>query len=98
MTISKAIGEALYGKGIIGHVTVDLLAFPFPQNPGSHPLFWGIDLNCNLSDYASITYFFNFLMEGRLDMATGQYSIDNPAIKGGSTRAQSASRIYIVYI
>ena len=83
LTISKAIGEALYQKGIIGHITLDLLAFPFPQNPNSHPLFWGIDLNCSLTDYAAVTYFFDFLMEGRLDMATGGYYIQQYPDEGG---------------
>lgn len=30
MTISRSIGEVLYEKGIIGHVTVDLISFPDP--------------------------------------------------------------------
>jgi hypothetical protein len=33
MTISKSIGEVLYEKGIIGHVTVDLVSFPDPTTP-----------------------------------------------------------------
>ncbi len=64
MTISKSIGEILYEKGIIGHVTVDLVAFPDPTSPGSHPLFWAVDLNCCLTDYAGASFFFDFLMEG----------------------------------
>lgn len=62
MTISKSIGDVLYEKGIIGHITVDLVAFPDPTSPTSHPLFWAIDLNCGMSDYASACYFFDFLM------------------------------------
>ena len=30
MTISKAIGSVLYEKGVIGHVTIDLVSFPDP--------------------------------------------------------------------
>ena len=62
-TISSSIGEVLYEKGIIGHVTVDLISFPDPTGPkNSHPLFWAIDLNCGMTDYAASCYFFDFLM------------------------------------
>lgn len=62
MTICKSIGEILYEKGIIGHITVDLVAFPDPTSPNSHPLFWAIDLNCHLTDYSTACIFFDFLM------------------------------------
>ena len=62
MTICKSIGDILYEKGVIGHVTVDLVAFPDPTNQNAHPLFWAVDLNCNLTDYASASMFFDFLM------------------------------------
>ena len=76
MTICKSIGDVLYDKGVIGHVTLDLVAFPDPTSPNSHPLFWAIDLNCNLTDYASACFFFDFLMEGKLDQITGKYEIN----------------------
>ncbi len=84
MTISKAIGGALYGKGVIGHVTIDLVSFPDPaalqQTQDSkvqpHPLFWATDINLGLSDYATVCLFFDILMEGRLDPQTGDYSIE----------------------
>jgi len=76
MTISKSIGEVLYSKGIFGHVTVDLVSFPDPTSPQSHPLFWAVDLNCGMTDYASACYFFDFLMEGKLDQFTGKYTIN----------------------
>ena len=62
MTISKSIGDILYEKGIIGHITVDLVSFPDPTSPTSHPLFWAVDLNCGMTDYASACFFFDFLM------------------------------------
>ena len=69
MTICKSIGDVLYEKGVIGHCTVDLLAFPDPTSTGpggtireAHPLFWAVDLNCLMTDYASACYFFDFLM------------------------------------
>lgn len=62
MTISKSIGDVLYEKGIIGHVTVDLVSFPDPTAPNSHPLFWAIDLNCGMTDYSAACFFFDFLM------------------------------------
>jgi hypothetical protein len=62
MTLSRSIGEALYSKGIFGHVTVDLVSFPDPTSPQSHPLFWAVDLNCGMTDYATSCLFFDFLM------------------------------------
>jgi len=67
MTICKSIGDILYEKGVIGHVTVDLVSFPDPTSPNAHPLFWAIDLNCSMTDYASACTFFDFLMEGQID-------------------------------
>ena len=67
MTICTSIGEVLYIKGIIGHVTVDLVSFPDPTSPNSHPLFWAVDLSLGLTDYSASCYFFDFLMEGSLD-------------------------------
>ena len=62
MTICKSIGDILYEKGVIGHVTVDLVSFPDPTSPSAHPLFWAVDLNCNLTDYVASCLFFDFLM------------------------------------
>lgn len=62
MTICKSIGDILFEKGVFGHITVDLVSFPDPTSPKAHPLFWAIDLNCHMTDYASSCYFFDFLM------------------------------------
>jgi hypothetical protein len=62
MTLSRSIGEALHSKGIFGHVTIDLVSFPDPTSPQSHPLFWAVDLNCGLTDYSTACMFFDFLM------------------------------------
>jgi hypothetical protein len=76
MTLSQSIGNVLFEKGVVGHVTVDLVSFPDPTNPKAHPLFWAIDINCFLTDYTAACYFFDFLMEGKLDKYTGQYSVE----------------------
>lgn len=76
-TICSSIGEVLYDKGVIGHVTVDLVSFPDPTAPKSHPLFWAVDLNCHMTDYSAACYFFHFLMEGQLDQLTGKYTVNN---------------------
>lgn len=83
-TICKAVGDALYQKDIIGHVTVDLLAFPFPSANATHPLFWGVDVNCWLTDCAAACVFFDFLMDGRLDPQTGMYAVDQSLHRSGS--------------
>jgi hypothetical protein len=74
--ICSSLGEALYDKGVIGHVTVDLLSFPDPSNQEGHHLFWALDLNFGLSDYASICLFFDILMEGKIDATSGEYRIE----------------------
>ena len=65
--ICSSVGEALYDKGVIGHVTVDLVSFPNVDDPKSHPFFWAVDINCELTDNAAICYFFDILMEGQLN-------------------------------
>lgn len=75
--ICHQISAKLYDKGLIGHVTVDLVAFPDPQEPGGAPLFWAVDINANLSDYAAVVMFFDILMEGKLDPETGEYEIES---------------------
>lgn len=67
----------LYEKGMIGHVTIDMVSFPNPAEPSGHPLFWAVDINASLTDYASICLFFDILMEGRLDPETGEYEIES---------------------
>ena len=60
---------------MLGHVTIDLVSFPNTENKDSHPFFWAIDINCELTDNAAITLFFDILMEGQLNQQTGEYAI-----------------------
>ena len=73
--ICQSVGGTLYEKNMIGHVTIDLLSFPNTEDPSSHPYFWAIDINCELTDFAAVTYFFDILMEGHLNQQTGEYAI-----------------------
>ena len=66
-SICESVGSVLYEKGMIGHVTIDLLSFPNPADPKNHPLFWAVDINHELSDNAAICFFFDILMEGQLE-------------------------------
>ena len=66
-TLCESISNVLYEKGVIGHVTIDLVSFPNPNDPKAHPLFWAVDINNELSDNATICSFFDILMEGQLD-------------------------------
>lgn len=75
-TLCHSVGTVLYGKGMIGHITIDLVSFPNPTDPKGHPLFWAIDINAELTDFAAIVLFFDILMEGSLDQETGQYDIE----------------------
>lgn len=73
--ICHSVGAALYNKNVLGHVTLDLVSFPNMEDPKSHPFFWAIDINCELTDNAAITKFFDILMEGTLNQQTGEYAI-----------------------
>jgi IQ domain-containing protein H len=73
--ISNSVGEVLYENGVIGHITIDLVSFPNVDDPSAHPFFWAVDLKNELTDNAAIYYFFDILMEGRLDQQTGEYSV-----------------------
>jgi hypothetical protein len=66
----------MYEKGMIGHVTVDLISFPNPTDPKANYKFWAVDINTHLSDNATACLFFDILMEGRLDPKTGEYEIE----------------------
>ncbi len=76
MTISRSLRDVLYEKGIIGHVTVDLVSFPDPTDSDAHPLFWAVDLNLGLTDAAACQCFFNFMMGGKMDKVTGDYMVE----------------------
>ena len=60
---------------MLGHVTIDLVSFPNVEDPTSHPFFWAIDINCEMTDMAAVTMFFDILMEGQLNQQTGEYAI-----------------------
>lgn len=55
-----------------------MVAFQDPTNAQNHPLFWALDLDCHMSDYAASMSFFDFLTEGVEDMITGKYWVDLP--------------------
>ena len=74
--LCQSLGNVLFEKGVIGHVSVDLVSFPNPTDPKAHPLFWAVDLNLEFSDFYAISLFFDILMEGKLEEDTGQYNIE----------------------
>ena len=73
--ICTSVGQALYEKDVIGHVTIDLVSFPNVEDPKAHPFFWAVDISCELTDNAAVCFFFDILMEGHLNQQTGEYSI-----------------------
>jgi len=75
LKICNSVGSALYDKNVIGHITIDLVSFPNVEDPKSHPFFWAIDINQELTDNASVCFFFDMLMEGKLDQQTGEYNV-----------------------
>lgn len=96
---TSSVGSVMYDKGLIGHVTVDLVTFPNPQDPDGHPLFWAVDISAHITDNASACLFFDILMEGELDPMTGEYEIestdntfDEPDKRGGGENDFAAVR------
>jgi hypothetical protein len=67
LKICNSVGSALYEKGVMGHVTIDLISFPNHEEDNAHPFFQAIDISCELTNNAAITFFFDILMEGQLD-------------------------------
>lgn len=75
MKIGSSVGEALYDKGVIGHVTIDLVSFPNVEDPSGHPFFWAVDISLEMTDNAAACCFFDILMEGNLNQQTGEYYV-----------------------
>ena len=75
MKICTSVGQCLYEKNVLGHVTIDLISFPNTEDSNQHPFFWAIDINCELTDAAAVSLFFDILMEGQLNQQTGEYAI-----------------------
>ena len=42
----------------------------------STPLFWAVDLNLSMSEFAACQSFFNFMMGGKMDKVTGDYVVE----------------------
>lgn len=70
--ISNTVGKALYSRNIFGYISIDLISFPDPSSPNSHPLFWAIGLDCFLNNYAAACFYFYFLVKGHSDPISGE--------------------------
>lgn len=79
---------------MIGHVTIDLLSFPNPQDPRAHSLFWAVDITHELVDNAAITMFFDILMEGSLEQDSGDYNIE--VVKDGEENPKDGALAQVV--
>jgi len=77
---SLAIGRAAFERGILGHVGVDFVAFF--DNDGQLRV-WAVDLNLRLTHTAVTFGFFDFLVGGTFDVATGRYSVQPEGASGG---------------
>jgi hypothetical protein len=75
LKVCNSVGAQLYEKGVMGHVTIDLISFPNTEDPDAHPFFQAVDISTELTNNAAIVYFFDILMEGKLEQQTGEYSI-----------------------
>ena len=70
------MGKILYAKGVIGHVTIDLISFPHPTDPNAYPLYWAVDISTDLSDYSAACIYFDILMDGEYSESAGEYFIE----------------------
>jgi hypothetical protein len=61
---------------MMGHICIDFVSFPNPEDPSSQPCFWAVDITNEMTDNAAICSFFDILMEGSLNEETGDYTID----------------------
>jgi len=65
--VCNSVGQELYKKGVMGHVTIDLISFDNSEDEEAHPFFQAVDINTELTNNAAICYFFDILMEGQLE-------------------------------
>ena len=88
--LCSAIAAELVEKEVIGYINVDLISFPNDSKGSTHPLFWGVDIDCYLSNVGSVSGFYDFLMEGKMESTTGLYYLDH--------LQNTRSFLYIPYI
>jgi hypothetical protein len=89
---SLAVGKACYDQGILGHVGVDFVSFLDEQG---RLRLWAVDLNLRLTHTAVTFNFFDFLVGGRFDTATGRYALDGVGSSGGAA-AGLQQRSYVM--
>lgn len=79
--LCRNVGDKLYQKGIFGFIHLDLISFSdcsgstLSKKETTNSLFWAIGLDCYLNSFGSACFYFDFLMKGKLDQLTGNYSI-----------------------
>lgn len=81
---SLAIGRACYERGVVGHVGVDFVSF---FDADGQIRIWAVDLNLRLTPTAVSFTFFDFLVGGVFDPATGRYLT---AARGAGAAAAAA--------
>jgi hypothetical protein len=54
------LGKHLYGTGIFGFISLDLLVFPTPRREGLQ--YWAIGLDCFMNKVVSTYFYFQFLV------------------------------------
>ena len=75
------VGQTLYSKDVFGYFTVELVAFPESQISACrkgqkvNKIYWAVGITSYLTNATALTGFFDFLMNGKLDSASGKYTI-----------------------
>jgi len=67
----ETLAEKLLEKGIFGFITLDLVAFPDPNNPKSHPLFWVNGIKCHYNNFNAISAIASSAARQREDVDRG---------------------------
>ena len=88
---SLAVAKAAFERGILGHVGIDFVSF---FDSDGQLRVWAIDLNVRLTQTAVSFGFFDFLVGGSFDVATGRYAVKPPGPDGaGSGGLQQRSYV-----
>ena len=88
-SLIQTLGGKLYEKNVFGYCSVDLVSFPDPEH--EQQLFWALGLKCYMDNATAATIYFDFMMNGKQNPVTGEYTIprleqeDGPAppLRGG---------------
>lgn len=69
----------MYSKGIVGHANIDFVSFYDDYNQRQR--LWAVDLNIGMSRSQIVFTLSNFLLQGQVETASGEYMIKPMAVE-----------------